>query len=249
MGAWTKRRADAPLGVFVAEAAGLDWIRVEGGPPVPRVLEVTATSLRLERVVAAEPGADVAADFGRRLAVLHTTAPGAYGAPWTGFIGPVDDLLPMDNATSPTWAEHFRERRVLPALRTAVDRAAIGPDDAAAVEQVLTLLEKLVPEEGPARLHGDLWSGNVVWAADAAWLVDPAAHGGHRETDLAMLALFGLPFLDVVLSAYDESQPLADGWRERVGVHQLWPLLVHAALFGGSYGHRAGEAARTALSS
>jgi fructosamine-3-kinase len=236
---WTKRQADAPLGVFVAEAAGLDWIRVEGGPPVPQVLEVTATSLRMERVVVTGPTVAVAEDFGRRLAVLHATSAPAYGAAWTGFIGPVEDLLPMDNAPSPSWADHFRDRRVVPALALALSRGAVDPRDAADVEKVLARLEDLVPEEGPARLHGDLWTGNVLWAADAAWLVDPAAHGGHRETDLAMLALFGLPHLDRVLSAYDEAAPLAEGWRERVAVHQLWPLLVHAALFGAEYGARA----------
>ncbi|MGZ6825963.1 MAG: fructosamine kinase family protein [Mycobacteriales bacterium] len=247
MDAWTKRRADAPLGVFVAEAAGLDWIRVEGGPPVPQVLEVTATSLRMERVEVTAPTAAVADDFGHRLAVLHAAGAGDFGAPWTGFIGPVDDLLPMDNAPSPTWADHFRDRRVLPALKLAVSRQAVTGADAAAVTAVLDRLEDLVPVEPCARLHGDLWSGNVLWADKAAWLVDPAAHGGHRETDLAMLSLFGLPFLDRVLAAYDETAPLADGWRERAAVHQLWPLLVHAVLFGGDYGARAGAAARSVL--
>ncbi len=247
MDGWTKRRADAPLGAFVAEAAGLDWIRVRGGPPVPRVHEVTATSLRIDRVALAEPTVAVADDFGHRLAVLHATGAATYGAPWTGFIGPVDDLLPMDNAPSATWADHFRDRRVLPALKVAVARGGVEPRDAADVTQVVERLEELVPEEGPARLHGDLWSGNVLWAADAAWLIDPAAHGGHRETDLAMLALFGLPHLDRVLAAYRDTTPLADGWRERTGVHQLWPLLVHAALFGPAYGHRAGQTARRLL--
>jgi fructosamine-3-kinase len=119
--------------------------------------------------------------------------------------------------------------------------------DTTDIEAVLDRLEELVPVEEVARLHGDLWSGNVLWAADAVWLIDPAAHGGHRETDLAMLQLFGLPYLDTVLEAYDEAGPLADGWRDRVVVHQLWPLLVHAALFGSSYGVRAGEAARSVL--
>ena len=111
---------------------------------------------------------------------------------------------------------------------------------------MLTKLADLVPDEPIARLHGDLWSGNVLWSPGRAWLVDPAAHGGHRETDLAMLSLFGLPLLDRVLAAYDAAWPLATGWRDRLGVHQLWPLLVHAALFGGDYGPRAGEAARAA---
>jgi fructosamine-3-kinase len=247
VGAWTKRRADAPLGAFVAEAAGLDFIRVPGGPPVPRVHDVTATTLRLEAVEESAPTAQTAADFGRRLARLHGTAAPAFGAPWTGFIGPTDDLLPMDNAGDATWAEHFRARRVGPALRAARDRDAVSGPDAAAVERVLESLEQLVPEEGPARLHGDLWSGNVLWGARAAWLVDPAAHGGHPETDLAMLQLFGLPFLATVLSAYTEARPLAAGWQDRVDVHQLWPLLVHAALFGAGYGARAGAAARRVL--
>ena len=95
------------------------------------------------------------------------------------------------------------------------------------------------PAEPPARLHGDLWSGNVLWAPDGAWLIDPAAHGGHRETDLAMLALFGCPHLDRVLAAYDEAAPLADGWRDRVPLHQLFPLLVHVVLFGRGYAAQA----------
>ena len=247
MGAWTKRRADAPLGAFVAEAAGLDFIRVDGGPRVPRVHDVTGTALRIDEVVTTGPTRAAAEDLGRRLAVLHTTPAPVFGASWTGFIGPTDDLLPMDNAPDPSWAEHFRVRRVGPALREARDRGRLTEADADAVEQVLERLDRLVPDEGPARLHGDLWSGNVLWAADGAWLVDPAAHGGHRETDLAMLQLFGLPYLDVVLAAYDEAAPLADGWPDRVVVHQLWPLLVHAALFGGDYGARAGAAARALL--
>jgi fructosamine-3-kinase len=247
VGAWTKRRADAPLGAFVAEAAGLDFIRVEGGPPVPRVRDVTATTLRLDLVEEDEPTAAKAEDLGRRLAVLHATRPPGFGAPWTGYIGPTSDLLPMDNAADASWADHYRLRRVGPALREARDRGRVEEPDAAAVEQVLDRLEQLVPDEGPARLHGDLWSGNVLWGTDAVWLIDPAAHGGHRETDLAMLQLFGLPFLDTVLAAYDETAPLADGWRERVAVHQLWPLLVHAALFGALYGARAGDAARSVL--
>ena len=104
-------------------------------------------------------------------------------------------------------------------------------------------------DEPPARIHGDLWPGNVLWGADdRAWLVDPAAHGGHRETDLAQLALFGgAPHLDRVLAAYRESWPLADGWRERVPLHQLHLLLVHTALFGGGYRDAVTRAARTAL--
>jgi fructosamine-3-kinase len=103
------------------------------------------------------------------------------------------------------------------------------------------------PAEPPARLHGDLWSGNLCWTGERVVLIDPAAHGGHRETDLAMLALFGAPHLQDVLAAYDEAAPMADGWRERVPMHQLFPRLVHTVLFGGSYARAAVDAAQRAL--
>ena len=116
------------------------------------------------------------------------------------------------------------------------------------IERVCDRLPELAgPPEPPARLHGDLWSGNVLWSTDGAWLIDPAAHGGHRETDLAMLALFGCPHLDTVLAAYDEAAPLAPGWRDRVPLHQLFPLLVHVVLFGRGYAGQCVAAARAAL--
>ena len=103
------------------------------------------------------------------------------------------------------------------------------------------------PAEPPSRIHGDCWSGNVLWSGGRGWLIDPAAHGGHRETDLAMLALFGAPFLDRILASYDEVAPLAAGWRARVPLHQLHPLLVHACLFGAGYAGPVADAARAAL--
>jgi len=87
----------------------------------------------------------------------------------------------------------------------------------------------------------------VLWSTDRAWLIDPAAHGGHRETDLAMLALFGCPHLDMVRAAYDEAAPLASGWRARVPLHQLFPLLVHVVLFGRSYAAQTVAAAHAGL--
>ncbi|MHB1585405.1 MAG: fructosamine kinase family protein, partial [Acidimicrobiales bacterium] len=170
----------------------------------------------------------------------------AFGAPWPGYIG----RLPLENApaSEPGWPTFYAERRVLPFVRRATDRGALAASDRRAVERALDRLPALAggsADEPPRRTHGDLWSGNLVWdRRGTAWLVDPAAHGGHRETDLAMLALFGAPHLGRILAAYDEHVALADGWRERVGLHQLHPLLVHAALFGGGYGARAGAAAR-----
>ena len=137
---------------------------------------------------------------------------------------------------------------MLPYLKLASDRDHIDPDDVALVEALIGRFTELAgPDEPPARIHGDLWSGNVVWSVEHGTLIDPAAHGGHRETDLAMLSLFGLPHLQRLLNAYEEEHPLADGWEERQPLHQLFPLLVHAAMFGGHYGQRAGEAARRLL--
>jgi fructosamine-3-kinase len=118
--------------------------------------------------------------------------------------------------------------------------------DVAVLERVRDRLASgdLDDGEPPARIHGDLWSGNVMWTPDGAVLIDPAAHGGHRETDLALLALFGAPYLDEVVAGYEEIHPLADGWRERVPLHQLHCLLVHAVLFGGGYAAQAMAAAR-----
>jgi len=116
------------------------------------------------------------------------------------------------------------------------------------VETVVTNITELAgPPEPPSRIHGDLWSGNVLWSGGCGWLIDPAAHGGHRETDLAMLALFGGPYLDQIVGAYTQTAPLADGWRKRIPLHQLHPLLVHACLFGASYAGQVRAAARAAL--
>ncbi|WP_343944099.1 fructosamine kinase family protein, partial [Pseudonocardia zijingensis] len=165
--------------------------------------------------------------------------------------GPTDARIgaaPMRNAPAPSWPEWYAADRLLPYLRTARDAGTLPAEAARAVEAVAERLPDLAgPAEPPARLHGDLWSGNVLWSPAGAVLIDPAAHGGHRETDLAMLALFGCPHLPTVLAAYDEAAPLAAGWRERVPLHQLFPLLVHVVLFGGGYAAQAAHAARAAL--
>jgi fructosamine-3-kinase len=101
--------------------------------------------------------------------------------------------------------------------------------------------------DAPARIHGDLWNGNVMWTSGEVILIDPAAHGGHRETDLAMLELFGCPHLNAVIDGYHEAHRLQADRRSRVGLHQLYPLLAHVALFGGGYARQVAEAARSAL--
>jgi fructosamine-3-kinase len=226
-----------------AEAAGLSWLRVEGGPAVPEVLAVDDEWLVSTEVPAGRPTWEAAVEFGIRLGTLHAAGADAFGSPPPG--GPTEAWIGgtgMRNQPRPSWPEWYAEQRILPYVRRAKGL------DTAPFDQVLARLPELAgPAEPPARLHGDLWSGNVLWAPDGAWIIDPAAHGGHRETDLAMLALFGCPHLDAVLGAYDDTAPLADGWQERVPLHQLFPLLVHTVLFGGGYAAQAAEAARRAL--
>ncbi|MFD2349047.1 fructosamine kinase family protein [Nonomuraea ferruginea] len=212
--------------VFASEAAGLRWLGEVIA--VPEVIEAGADRLVLSWVDEEPPSAAAAERFGRDLALMHRAGADAFGAPWPGFIAE----LPMDNTPAGDWPTFYAERRVLPFAMTA----RLPSRDLALAERAVARFAEVAGEpEPPARIHGDLWSGNLLWSGGRVVLVDPAAHGGHRETDLAMLALFGAPYLDRILGAYQEEAPLGDGWRERVPLHQLHPLLVHVVLFGGAY--------------
>nr|WSX74692.1 fructosamine kinase family protein [Streptomyces sp. NBC_00899] len=237
-------------GAARAEAAGLRWLAGAGTVRVPAVRGGDDRWLVTDRVATGRPGPAAAARLGRDLAGLHAAGAPAFGAPPPG--GPQDawiGLAPMRNTPGQDWPRWYAEHRVLPYLRQAVDSGAMPRAGAAVVEGVCDRLPELAgPAEPPARLHGDLWNGNVLWGADGhAWLIDPAAHGGHRETDLAMLRLFGCPHLDLLVDAYREAAPLADGFAARVPLHQLFPLLVHTVLFGSGYAGQAVAAARAAL--
>ncbi|NGO11612.1 phosphotransferase [Streptomyces sp. HC44] len=243
------KRGDDP-GAVRAEAAGLRWLADAAAVRIPALHGHDASWLVTDRVPPGRPSAQAAARFGRDLAALHATGAPAFGAPPPG--GPEDayiGLAPMRNVPGTDWPRWYAEHRVLPYLRRAVDDGTVRPAEATAVERVCERLPELAgPAEPPARLHGDLWNGNVLWGADGhAWLIDPAAHGGHRETDLAMLHLFGCPHLDRVLDGYHDAAPLAEGWPDRIGLHQLFPLLVHAVLFGRGYAEQALAVSRSAL--
>jgi fructosamine-3-kinase len=244
------KRGDAP-GAVRAEAAGLRWLADAAAVRVPAVHGHDGQWLVTDRVPPGRPSARAALRFGRGLAALHAAGAPAFGAPPPD--GPADayiGLAPMRNAPGDEWPGWYAEHRVLPYLRRAVDDGTLRHPEAVVIERVCEQLPGLAgPAEPPARLHGDLWNGNVLWGADEdVWLIDPAAHGGHRETDLAMLHLFGCPHLDRVLDGYRETAPLSPGWRGRIALHQLFPLLVHAVLFGRGYAEQAMTAARTALS-
>ncbi|MGW3210053.1 fructosamine kinase family protein [Streptomyces sp. NPDC001135] len=243
------KHGDAP-GAVRAEVAGLRWLAAADAVRVPAVLGYDEHWMVTERVPTGRPDPTAALRFGQALAALHAAGASDFGAPPPD--GPEDafiGLAPMRNTPGTDWPGWYAEHRVLPYVRGAVDRGTLRPGEAAVFERVCALLPELAgPAEPSARLHGDLWNGNVLWGADGeVRLIDPAAHGGHRETDLAMLQLFGCPHLDLVLAGYEEATPLAPGRRERVGVHQLFPLLVHAVLFGRGYAEQALTVAHSAL--
>jgi len=237
MEVFRKGRPGAPAGYFACEAAGLDWLRAARGVAVVDVLGVGDDHLDLRRLVPVPPTREAATAFGRDLARTHDAGASAFGSPppgWTGdgFFGPLDQPLPMRAGSYSGWGPFLADCRLDP-LADALD----DPECADALRRVGDRLRSgvLDDDDPPVRLHGDLWSGNVVWTADGVTLIDPAAHGGHRETDLAMLALFGLPFLPDVLAGYRAVHPLRTGWERRTGLHQLYPVGVHALLFGGGY--------------
>jgi len=231
---FVKRRDETPPDdFFAAEAAGLRWLAVPGGPPVPEVIAVDSGAIALQWIEHGAPASAAAEDFGRRLATLHRASCAGFGAPWRGYIAtePLDNTSPGGNVT---WLEWYRSRRIEPYLRVSRDAGALNGGDVTAVETALAGIDP--PIEPPARIHGDLHPGNVLWGVEQAWLVDPAAHGGHRETDLATLHLFGgTQHLDRIINAYQEIYPLAAGWQDRIGVHQLHLALVHTALFGPAF--------------
>jgi fructosamine-3-kinase len=214
------------------EAEGLERLgAVEGGPPVPDVVHVDA-DLVVTTVVeqAATRTPDHEESLGRDLARLHASSCTQWGggSSWIGACR-VDPLPHSDGAAF--YGARLGELAARCGLEVPVGRVAAR-------------LPSLLPPGGPSLQHGDLWWGNVLYGADGrCWLIDPSVHGGHPEEDLAMLALFG-PVPERVHAAYNEVLPLAPGWQERVGLFQLYPLLVHAVLFGGGYHSQAVDVAR-----
>jgi fructosamine-3-kinase len=241
---FVKTARDAAPGAYAAEAAGLRWLGAAGALPVPEVLAVDERFLALAWV---QGGGTVdEAALGQGLALLHRAGAAGPGALPPGVSGALRlGPLEIPNAPAADWPAFYAGSRLLPLARMAADRGALDAAGARAVEAVAERIGELAgPPEPTARLHGDLWTGNVHAGADGRpWLIDPAAYGGHREIDLAMLRLFGAPGR-AFFEAYDAVWPRAPGADERVELYQLLPLLVHAVLFGGGYGASAARAAR-----
>jgi fructosamine-3-kinase len=228
--AFVKTREEAGPGEYANEAKALEWLGAE--IRVPRVLGVGEDLLALEWID--EGRLEHAEELGRGLAAMHQAGAATFGGDAPLRIG----SLEIPNEPLDDWPAFYAERRLMPLI------AAAGPG-AQAVARVCEQIADLAgPPEPPARLHGDLWSGNILADKEGhGWLIDPVAYGGHREVDLAMLRLFGAPS-ERIFDAYEEATPLADGHEERVPLWQLFPLLVHAALFGGHYVQQVERTAR-----
>ena len=229
---FVKSNADAPATMFEAEARGLAWLVQTRALRVPAVIAQGPDFLVLERIRSGRRRPDFDEELGRGLAALHRAGAPNFGLDHDNFIG----RLSQANAPLATWTDFYRERRLLPQLRLAIDAHLASPAIRRGHDRLIARLEELVgPPEPPARLHGDLWGGNaMVDERGMPCLVDPAVYGGHREVDLAMMRLFG-GFGPRVFAAYAESFPLAPGHEERVPLYQLYFLMVHVNLFGGSY--------------
>lgn len=248
-----KRRSDAPPGFFAAEAAGLAWLAEaenDGGVAIARPGAVGETSIAIRRIREVAPTAAVAEDFGRRLAITHAAGAAGFGAPPEGWRGDAwigRQVLPM--GVHDRWGSFYAALRLSPFADAAHRIGNLSADGHLAVQRVCRRLQDgEFDDERPAdRIHGDLWAGNLLFDAAGAVLIDPAAHGSRGETDLAMLALFGAPFLDRIEAAYAEAARLSPDWRDRIGLHQLHPLMVHAVTHGPSYGRAAERAARSYL--
>jgi fructosamine-3-kinase len=232
---FAKTHPQAPRDFFTTEATGLTWLGDAKAVPVPMVLAFSdepPNHLVLEWIEEGQRRTETERAFGVGLAQLHRAGAPSFGREdrrTTGSRG-------LPNEPCATWAEFYATNRLLPLARLARDARALPDRAVAGLEALAEDLEPFDPHrEPPSRLHGDLWAGNrLVDAEGRSWLIDPAAHGGHREFDLAMMRLFG-GFGDECFRAYAEAHPLAPGWEARVPLHQIAPLVVHAIKFGGRY--------------
>ncbi len=234
-----KTHVQPPAGFFSTEAAGLQWLHDSKQVNVPKVLAYSDEPpyLAMEWVEIGRSKANTEENFGYELAQLHQQPFTSFGRPDNRTTG--SQALP--NKPCRIWSEFYATQRLLPLAKIAFDINALPAKVIAMLEQ---LSDKLIEfganefgfdEEPPSLLHGDLWAGNrVVDIHGKSWLIDPAAHGGHREFDLAMMRLFG-GYDTACFDAYNEIYPLQSGWQDRVALHQLAPLTVHAIKFGGSY--------------
>jgi fructosamine-3-kinase len=240
---FVKANASGPPDLFVREAEGLAWLAGATSLRLPRVLatSVDPPLLCLEWIASAPRAADHGERLGRGLAELHAHHEDAAGLERQNYIATIS----QDNTPTESWPRFYAERRILPIVRSLRDLGRFTLGQAAVFDALTARFDDLLATGEPCgRLHGDLWGGNTMTdERGTPCLIDPAVYAGNREVDLAMMQLFG-GFERDVFAAYEEVLPLPPGASERVALYQLWPVLVHAQLFGGSYVDRAVRTAR-----
>jgi fructosamine-3-kinase len=247
-----KRSSNLPNDFFRCEAAGLEWLAVDGGARVAKVINAGDDFLKIEKISSANATENAAWEFGKKLAVTHLAGAKGFGAApdnWgkDGYFGPLSDPVKMDNCNGKNLADYLLYGRLIPMVKIGISRGVYTEDDLQKTEKLGSVLDDILKPlsaspvfSKASRVHGDLWSGNLLWTRNdkgqtEAVLIDPAAHGGSAEEDLAMLALFGAPYYSKIVSGYNSVTPLADGFEDRINLFQLYPISGHAVFFGGSY--------------
>lgn len=215
-----------------AEVQGLDLLE-KGGAPVPGGRHLVSgggyTGILMDHIAARAPTARHWRNFGHVLAQLHENGAPAFGAETNNFWA----TIPQSNQWNTDLQGFIIEQRMLPLLRMA--SANLDVTTVQDIENVMNRLGELLPLELPALIHGDLWTGNVLFTGESeVYLIDPSAHFGCREQDLAMWDLFG-SLQDDFVGGYEEIFPLEPEWRSRISLWKLIPLLVHTVLFGQGY--------------
>lgn len=228
-------KADQFPQMFEKEAKGLHLLRESGEINVPDVIaydEADNTAFLLLEIIEPAPmKAGFWDDFGRSLARMHKHSNDYFGLDHDNYIG----SLFQSNKKHTDWISFFTEERIEVQIKMARDEGLISRGTINRFERLFQRLNEIFPAEPPALLHGDLWNGNYMIGNDGrAYLIDPAVYYGHREMDLGMSKLFGGFNAEFYESYYDE-YPLDKGWQNRVDICNLYPLMVHVNLFGGSY--------------
>jgi protein-ribulosamine 3-kinase len=222
-------------GMFAREARGLKLLGDPGVIEVPRALLVDEDQetafLLMEYVDSAGESGDFWDDFGKKLAALHQIKAGQYGLDHDNYMG----SLYQQNDYHSEWTTFFISRRLEPQIKLAREVGRIARNDVTAFERLFKRLDEIFPPSRPSLVHGDLWSGNFMAGPTGhACLIDPAAYFGHPEIDIAMSTLFG-GFSGRFYESYNRYNLLENGWRGRLDIYNLYPLMVHVNLFGGSY--------------
>ncbi|HRN58587.1 MAG TPA: fructosamine kinase family protein, partial [Agriterribacter sp.] len=223
------------LDMFEKEARGLIQLADTGAIKVPRPLFDGKFNqqifLVIEYIDPGQPASGFWESFGRSLAQLHYNRAAQFGLDYNNYIG----KLTQCNRQHNSWSNFYAEERILPLVRKAHEKGMLEPGHVAAAEHICSKLHTIFPEEQPSLLHGDLWNGNFIAGTNGeAAIFDPAIYFGHREMDIAMTLLFG-GFDTLFYEAYEHHFALQPSWQQRVALCQLYPLLVHLLLFGGSY--------------